>query len=574
MKRTCLLLFASILSIYSLSQDIKLKFVETTDVHGCIFPYDFVRQEETNNSLAQVHTYVKKERENKKQKLILLDNGDFLQGQPVAYYYNFEDTIPEHIFSRVFNYMQYDAATVGNHDVETGHAVYDKVGSEFEFSWLAANAINTRTGKPYWKPYEIIEFENVRIAILGLITPGIPKWLPQNIWEGIEFTDMIETARYWMDHINKNGNPDLVVGLFHSGIDYTYGGETAKSPNNENASLLVAEQVPGFDIVFAGHDHQKYNAFVENISGEKVLLLNGASHARYVAVADVIINKDNDPKIQLEGQLIDMAEYDPDKDFMQHFNDEFVLIKDYVNQSVASLEHSIDSKDAYFGSSAFIDLIHHLQLELTGAEISLAAPLTYRTRLDSGEILVCDMFKLYKFENLLYTMNLTGQEIDSYLEYSYSKWINTMSDSSDYLFNYRFNQEGKPEKFFYPFYDFDSALGIKYTVDLRKPDGDKVAILSMQNGDAFHGDSVYSIAINSYRGNGGGGHLTKGVGLSGEDLSERLVHSTDIDLRFLIMQWLKKEKTFTPESFNNWKFIPENWIDYRRSIEEEILFPN
>ncbi len=101
------------------------------------------------------------------------------------------------------NYMDYDAATIGNHDIEAGHAVYDKLNEEFDFPWLAANAINTETNEPYFKPYHIIQKKGVKVAILGLITPGIPHWLPENLWDGIEFEDMVESAKYWVPVIQK-----------------------------------------------------------------------------------------------------------------------------------------------------------------------------------------------------------------------------------------------------------------------------------------------------------------------------------------------------------------------------------
>ncbi len=130
------------------AQTVKLKLIETSDVHGSIFPWDFTNDKATSASLAQVYTYVEEQRADKSQSVILLDNGDILQGQPLVYYYNFEDTKTGHICASVMNYMKYDAATVGNHDIEPGHPVYDKIVKEFNFPWMAANAVDTKTGEP------------------------------------------------------------------------------------------------------------------------------------------------------------------------------------------------------------------------------------------------------------------------------------------------------------------------------------------------------------------------------------------------------------------------------------------
>ena len=112
--------------VSAFAQTVNIKIIETSDVHGAIYPYNFTESKTSNNSLAQVYTYVENERADKSQEVILLDNGDILQGDPSVYYYNFENIDTTHLLARVMNFMKYDAATVGNHDIETGHPVYDK----------------------------------------------------------------------------------------------------------------------------------------------------------------------------------------------------------------------------------------------------------------------------------------------------------------------------------------------------------------------------------------------------------------------------------------------------------------
>jgi len=178
-------------------EELHIRFIETTDVHGAIFPQDLVNQRRRDGSLAQVYAFVKHERENPHREVVLLDNGDILQGTPVVYYYNYEDTAGPHLLAKVMNYMGYDAGSAGNHDIEAGHPVYDAFGKDLNFDWLAANAVRDDNGKPYFKPYKIIERQGVKIAVLGLITPAIPQWLPPKIWSGMHFDDMVESARYW-----------------------------------------------------------------------------------------------------------------------------------------------------------------------------------------------------------------------------------------------------------------------------------------------------------------------------------------------------------------------------------------
>ena len=252
----------------------------TTDVHGSLFDFDLKQNRPTLYSLAGVAGYLSEERKAGDREYILLDGGDILQGQPSNYYFNYIDTLQTNITAQVLNDLGYDAAAVGNHDIEAGHPVYDKVAGEFHFPWLAANAIDTRTGAPYFKPYTVLHRKGLKIAVLGMITPGIPKWLPQHLWDGIEFEDMIGTARKWVPLIQEKEHPDLLIGLFHAGYNYNYAGENKDTPRNENATMLVARQVEGFDIIVSGHDHQEKVEEITNDAGHKVLIVDARSHAR------------------------------------------------------------------------------------------------------------------------------------------------------------------------------------------------------------------------------------------------------------------------------------------------------
>ena len=568
------------------AQTVKLKIIETSDVHGAILPYDLVNDTTTTSSLAQVHSYVNMERNLSGQSVVLLDNGDILQGDPLVYYYNYEDTTSTNIYAQAMNFMNYDAATIGNHDIETGHNVYDKFKDEINFPWMAANAVNAQTGEPYFKPYTVIEKEGVKIAVLGLITPAIPHWLPKTLWEGIEFEDMIEAANKWVKIINEKESPDLLIGLLHAGIDYTYNNSTKETYKNENASRLVAEQVPGLDIVFAGHDHAGWNFKTVNVNNDSVLILGPLSRARTVAVATVTMRLDSTfnkwATANITGEIVEIAKYRPDNHFMSKFMMNLSIVGNYVAKPLGEITQSISSKASIFGPSEFIDLIHTFQLENTNADISFAAPLSFNAEIDRGWINVRDMFKLYRFENFLYTMELSGQEIKDYLEYSFAGWFNQMTLPEDHVLKFQLDENGKivySERSRSPmlvqrYYNFSSAAGINYTVDITKPAGERVNIKSLSNGSPFVFTEKYEVAINSYRGNGGGGHLTGGAGIPQDELSNRVINSTDKDLRFYLMRWIQKKKKITPKIIGNWKVVPVNlWVPGKEK-DYKILYEN
>jgi 2',3'-cyclic-nucleotide 2'-phosphodiesterase/3'-nucleotidase len=223
-------------------------------------------------------------------------------------------------------------------------------------------------------------------------------------------------------------------------------------------------------------------------------------------------------------------------------------------------------------------MIHTIQLETTGADISFAAPLSFDVQINKGPVTVGDMFKLYRFENMLYTMSLTGDEIKKYLEYSYSGWYNTMKGPADMLLKLRTGKDGKPTItngkawFKNQSYNFDSAVGIDYTVDVSKPEGSRITIKGFTDGRPFEHNKTYKVAVNSYRGNGGGGHFTEGAGISKDELRKRLISSTDRDLRYFILKSIEAKKSISPVPLNNWKVIPEKWVKTARSSEYGLLF--
>ena len=553
-------------------KQVTLNILETSDVHGCFFPWDFINKRTMNGSMARLATYVSSLRQQNPDGVILLENGDILQGQPINYYYNFIATDRQNIASQITNYMRYDATTWGNHDVEPGHDVFDKWDSEMKFPILGANIIDEKTGQSYLKPYTIIERQGVRVAVIGMLTPAIPNWLTPDVWSGLRFEEMVTTAHKWIDIVQKTEKPDIIIGLLHSGLD----GGIVTPEYEENASLHVAKEVPGFDIIMYGHDHMKNCTSVTSADGSVVRLINPSNNCRAVAEAVVTVCKKGKKLISkdIQARLVDLCEFTPDSAFMQHFESEVNDVKQWAERTIGLCDTTITTRDCFFGSSAFTDLIHNLQMKLTGADISFSAPLTFNATLAKGGITVGDMFNLYKYENQLCTMMLTGKEILGHLEMSYDLWVNTMQSPDDNILQLNIRTSGDSHRtgFKNPTFNFDSAAGIDYIVDVTKPDGQKVKILRMSNGEPFSLDKTYKVAVNSYRANGGGELLTKGAGIPHDKLAERIVSRTSRDQRWYLMQEIERLGTISPRANNNWKFVPEEWAGPALQRDRKLLF--
>ena len=559
---------------------VKLRVIETSDVHGSFFPYDFINRKPKAGTLARVSSYVNDLRKTYKDNVILLENGDILQGQPTCYYYNYVNTQARNVASDVVNYMKYDAQAFGNHDVETGHAVYDKWIKELNCPVLGANIIDTKTGEPYVKPYIILNREGVKIAVLGMLTPAIPNWLTENLWSGLHFENMVTSARKWMKHIQENEKPDVVIGVFHSGKD----GGIVTPEYEEDASLRVAKEVPGFDMVLFGHDHTRCNETVTNVEGKPVVCLDPANNALSVADAEITLTlkkkKVNGKKQyvvtdkKVEGTLADVTKCPIDEDFMKAFEPQIAEINQYVGKQIGTFKNTIHSRESFFGSCAFNDFILNLQLEITKADIAFNAPLQFNSTINAGPVYVSDMFNLYKYENQLYVMRLTGEEIRKHLEMSYDLWVNTMKSPDDHLLLLDTQTKGDQQRLGFKnlSFNFDSAAGIDYEVDVTKPDGEKVKILRMSNGQPFDEKKWYNVAVNSYRGNGGGELLTRGAGIPKDSLDSRIIYRSKRDQRYYLMEAIEKMGTIEAKANNNWKFVPEAWTKPAAQRDYELLF--
>ena len=588
MKRVFLsTIFAAMLTLsvqaQQTSKTVTLKVIETSDVHGHFFPWDFMEGRPLRGTLTRANSYINRERQKYGNNLLLIDNGDILQGQPCVYWSNFVMPEDENLAARVINYMQYDAETVGNHDIEPGHKVYDKWIREVHCPLLGANIVkeeckngeaNPQSIYTGLQPYSVHVKDGVKICVIGMLTPAIPNWLNKSIWKGIEFEEMVGCARKWVKYIQENEKPDLIFGLFHSGKD----GGIVTPDYEENATAAVAREVPGFDVIFFGHDHQVHNEWITDKEGKQVLIIDPSCWVKNVAEANIVLTIQDGKVVNkdIKGVIVNVEDEIIDEQMLAHFQKDIDAVKAYVGQKIGCFKSPIYTRDSFFGNSAFTDLIHNLQLQITNADISLTAPLAFNSTIKAGDVTMADMFKLYRFENLLFTLRMTGEEVRKHLEYSYDMWTNTMTSPDDHAL--RLNADSKDDQqrtgFQYYTFNFDSACGIDYEVDLTKPDGEKVKILRMSNGEPFDEKKWYKVAMNSYRANGGGELLTQGAGIPKDSLEARVLFNTDRDQRHFLTEEIRKMGTLDPKPNNNWKFVPEAWAKPALERDRKLLFGN
>lgn len=568
MNRHTLLLFLSIILISiqgCAPKSDELHIVTTGDVHGRFFSIDY-SSDKPQSSLEAVKCYTDSLRSRYGAgNVLLLDAGDILQGDNTAYYFNYVDTVSEHIYPRIADYMGYDAVTLGNHDIETGHAVYDRVTAQLEnrgIPTLSGNVVNASDGQPYFPYYTMVNKGGRKIAVLGFNNANIKAWLPEKLWSGLNFVDLMECVQQRVDEVRATKNPDLLIVVVHSGTGLGDGSML------ENQSLDLLHSLKGVDILVGAHDHRPYT---ETYNG--CIYIDGGARAQ--AAGHATIN------FKTGSRTVEIARMDRnrrDVKMEETFASEIGKVREFTNAKVGALAMELRSDAALGGMCDYINLLQTVQLDETGADISFAAPIGSGRLAKAGEIVVNDLFKIYPYENQLFVLNLSGKEIKDYLEYSYGEWLapecrnhllGIQEKADERTGNTRWSLTGRS-------YNFDAAAGLIYTVDINKPKGKRVSIKFLANGEKFNPDSWYNVAMTSYRATGGGDLLIKGAGIPADELSARVV-SRHIEIRELIKRFFLNRREVTPESvydaksLGSWKFIPETEASRLFAKDLELL---
>ena len=550
-----------------------LHLLTTNDVHGRWFSTDYANKS-SRESLLAVNWYVDSIRNAvEEENVLLIDAGDCLQGDNASYYYNYVDTKSEHLFTRLMAYMKYDAVTVGNHDIETGHAVYDRVSKELKrhgIPFLAGNAIRNDNGKPYFQPYQIFERAGMKVLVLGYTNANNPAWMDESLWSGMHFVSLVPKVQEDVDRLVAKEKPDVVIVSVHSAT----GSGNGKSLEAQGKDLY--ESLKGVDFVVCSHDHRQVT-----ICGGKMALINTGNRAKYLGHGE-LTGRFKDGKIvgkDVSAELISVDRRKTDPVMKKAFQKEYETVKAFSLKEIGALAMDLRTRDAYSGMCDYVNLIHTVSLKSSDARISFAAPLSYNSTVRAGVLVYNDLFTIYPFENQLYTLRMKGREIKDYLEYSYRGWLAPLG--KDHVLNIsrqndpRNNQKGW--SFINRTYNFDSAAGINYTVDITQPFGKRINIECMADGSAFDPDADYTVAMTSYRAAGAGGMLTKGAGIPDEELDKRIIHRYP-EIRELLYQFIDEygliddTAIYDPKRNGSWKFIPEDVASRRIGDDLKLLF--
>ncbi|MFI6659929.1 bifunctional metallophosphatase/5'-nucleotidase [Streptomyces sp. NPDC050523] len=543
----------------------------TTDLHSHVFDWDYYKDAAYSDSkgnsvgVARVATLVKQQREAKgEEHVLLVDAGDIIQGTSLAYYFARVDPItgkdgkkgPKHPMAVAMNHMRYDAAALGNHEFNYGIEVLRKFESQCRFPLLGANALDAKTLRPAFHPYTVKRIcvpgaPDIKVGILGLTNPGIALWDKDNVSGKMVFPGLVEQAKKYVPRLRALGC-DVVFLTDHSGLDgsSSYGDAL---PYVENASNLVAEQVPGIDAILVGHTHVEVPSYtVKNAeSGEDVLLSEPYCWGYRLSVFDFELELHHGrwKVTKKTAQTLNPNTVDEDPEIKKLLEADHELVVKYVNTPVGTCTEDLSAAESCWKDVPIMDFIHQVQMDTVKAGlsasdaalplISVAAPFSRTADIPAGSVTIKDIAGLYIYDNTLYGKKLTGAQLKDYLEYG-AKYYHQVPAGTKVDTATLTNANNFWD------YMYDTAAGVSYDIDIAQAEGSRIKNLTY-NGAAVADDQVFVVAVNNYRANGGSGYPHIATADS--------AYSSTNEIRQLMIDYVTAKGALNPADFavTNWR---------------------
>jgi 2',3'-cyclic-nucleotide 2'-phosphodiesterase/3'-nucleotidase len=551
---------------------VTLTVLGTTDLHGNVYNWDYFKNAEYNDSrsndigIAKASTIIKMRRTDLgAESCITLDAGDTIQGTPLAYYYAKIDPITGgsvHPMAAAMNEVGYDAAALGNHEFNYGIDTLRAFEKQLNFPLLSANTLDWTSGAPAFKPWVIktVKLEDrkpIKVGILGLVTPGVAIWDKANVEGKLRFPGVVEQARVFVPRLKAAG-ADVVIVSAHSGTNGQSSWGDAL-PYVENASRILAEEVPDIDAVLVGHSHVEYLDWATNTAtGKKVLLVEPLYWGMRVAEMTLSLQK-----VRGQWQVVDTAARlwnsnavpeDPAVTGAVAAAHQKVL--GYVNGVVGTCTQAMSAATSRYEDTPAMDFINYVQADAVKASmagtpqaalpvLSIAAPFNALAAIPQGQVTIRDVAGLYIYDNTLLGIVLTGAQVKDYLEKSAS-YFKQVTGPGPFAASDITNNNGTPD------YNYDIMGGLDadltYDIDVARPVGSRILNLSYA-GSPVAPDTEFVIAINNYRQSGGGGfpHVT----------AAPVVYNRQIEIRQLLIDWATTNKVIDPSTFSSmdWKLV-------------------
>ncbi|AWB43234.1 bifunctional metallophosphatase/5'-nucleotidase [Paenibacillus sp. CAA11] len=485
---------------------LKIVILETSDVHGFIVPYSYADGTKLDSGLARLAEVIRKERELAKEEegaeVLLIDNGDCLQGSPLTYYQaKVDDSLPSAVLE-CMNYLRYDAAVPGNHEFNFGLDYLRRARAGSKFPWLSANIISERTGEPWFgTPYRIWELAGgVRVALLGLTTSYIPNWEQAEHIAGIQFDDPVETARRWVPYLRQQEEADLVIVSYHGGLERDpESGEPTEPQTGENRGYALCTEVPGIDVLLTGHQHR----LLEGLEISGVSVVQPSSEGKYLGKVTVTLHKQHGVwmVVRKQSELRSCEDQAADFEILGRVAPAEEALQEWLDQPIGEVRGEMQIADTALArreKHPFVEWLNKVQLEVSGAELSCTSLFDEQAAGFGSTITMRDIITNYKYPNTLRVLKLCGADIKAALERSAAYF--TLDPEGNIVVNPEFLYP-KPQHF-----NYDMWEGIEYVLDISRPLGERVTRL-LRNGVPMKPEEEFNVVMNNYRAGGGGDYF-------------------------------------------------------------------
>jgi 2',3'-cyclic-nucleotide 2'-phosphodiesterase/3'-nucleotidase len=516
----------------------------TSDLHGNVYPTDYFTGKPAERGLAKLATRIAEVRK-ENPNTVLIDVGDTIQGSPmesVWQYWAANRKLPAGLawsgrapaadpMMLAMNHLGFKAMVLGNHEFNFGLKNLNAARAAAKFPWLSANTL-TEAGanaRPF-VPYIVQTVGGVKVAIIGLTTPSIPRWERPEGYKGYRWVAMKEAASAAVAELRKKHQPDVVIAAIHSGLS------RSAADRSENSVDVIAREVPGIDGIFFGHTHNEVKG--EEMNG--VVLVQPKNWGISLGRIDITLEKQGARwcVVKRSGTTIPAEGAAADEKVLALLRPYHEVTERYLSTPVAQSAVDLDGRLGRVQDTALVDAIHAVQMHYANADVSFTSLFNPRVRVRKGAVTVREIAALYLYDNELFAIEGTGKMVKDALENS-ARFYLTCPDAAC--------SQGPLINRAVIGYQYDMAQGVEYEIDLRRPAGDRIVNLR-RNGKPLDPDAKLRIALNNYRYGGSGGYsMFRGA---------KVVWQSSQDIRNLIIEYFTEHGKLPEKADGNWTVVP------------------
>lgn len=491
MKKLLCSLFALSAISTAMAQEVNIKLLGTSDIHGRVVPWSYGADvEDKSGSYAQIATYVKDVRKNNKN-VVLVDVGDAIQDNQVDVFAKDKKYYKDHPIPKVLNEMKYDVFVLGNHEFNFGMTALDEILKDIKAKKLTANFYYKKNDKRYIDATTIIEKEGVKLGIIGLSTPMSAKFEEDtgNL-KDMKFTSPTEEARTQVEKLKAKG-VDAIIVIAHMGIE-----NENKIPDTGMRDVINA--VDGIDVVIAGHMHKD----VPSETIKNTLITEPHRYGTVVSEVDLTFDINDKKEVKLvkkESKTVPVKELEADKKIAEIYKPYHEKLRELNNVVIGQTENEMVPQETKHGVSAAFSrdtglssFINDVEQHYSGADVVTFSFDHQKARMNKGDIKKKDIIFNYRYAGGDVTVyELTGKQLKEYMEWS-ANYFDTIQPGDT---EYRYNAERKKSKYV----TYDIFGGVNYKIDLRNPQGSKIVDLTLADGKPVTDDMKLKVGMNSYR---------------------------------------------------------------------------